>query len=150
MKKRVNVYTNGRVITTLSVPIRSNVTGAELDFDEIRKLLLGGASVKEVLPNGEEVPLTLNNYTDTDLFEKYQAQVAEQKAAAAKAAADAENRNKDIANKKASRREAVAAFKANVANAAPQPTATQTVNDEDQQVSAVEAARAKIEANKNK
>lgn len=144
MKKRVNVYPNGRVITTLSVPIRNTLTGAELDLEEIRKLLVGGASVKEILPNGALVPLTMNNYADTDLFEKYQQEVAAEEAARNQKRIEEEKLKQDIANKNESRRDAVAAFKRGAfGEVKPQPTATV-------EQSAIEAARAKIEANKHK
>ena len=61
MKKRVNIYPRGP-ITTTNPPIRVPVKNVTKDTKDIRRCILAGAKVEEVLDNGVVVLLNLNNY----------------------------------------------------------------------------------------
>lgn len=61
MKKRVNIYPRGP-ITTLDPPIRTVVKNVTKDISDIRKCIIAGATVEEVLNATTVVPLNLNNY----------------------------------------------------------------------------------------
>ena len=61
MKKRVNIYPRGPVIST-NPPIRGVVKGVTKDISDIRRCIIAGAKVEEVRPDGQIVLLTLRNY----------------------------------------------------------------------------------------
>ena len=61
MKKRVNIYPRGP-ITTVNPPIRSVVKAVTKDVSDIRKCILAGAKVEEVINNYISIELNLNNY----------------------------------------------------------------------------------------
>lgn len=61
MKKRVNIYPRGP-ITTTNPPIRVPVKNVTKDVKDIRKCIVAGAKVEEILDNGTLVLLNLNNY----------------------------------------------------------------------------------------
>ena len=61
MKKRVNIYPRGP-ITSVNPPIRMAVKGVTKDVQDIRKCIIAGAKVEEVINNGTAVLLNLNNY----------------------------------------------------------------------------------------
>lgn len=66
--KKVNIYPQGRPITALRQMIRNNIFGAELTLEQIKSILVQHGRVDEVLKDGSTVTLTLNNYTDMDLY----------------------------------------------------------------------------------
>ena len=61
MKKRVNIYPRGP-ITTVNPPIRSVVKAVTKEISDIRKCILAGAKVEEVINNYITIELNLNNY----------------------------------------------------------------------------------------
>lgn len=61
MKKRVNIYPRGP-ITTTNPPIRVPVKNVTKDVKDIRKCIVAGAKVEEILDNGTLILLNLNNY----------------------------------------------------------------------------------------
>ena len=61
LKKKVNIYPRGP-ITNVNPPIRVPVKGVLLPITDIRRCVLAGAKVEEVLPNKTLVKLTLQNY----------------------------------------------------------------------------------------
>lgn len=61
MKKRVNIYPRGPVIST-NPPIRGVVKGVTKDISDIRRCIIAGAKVEEVRLDGQVVLLTLRNY----------------------------------------------------------------------------------------
>ena len=61
MKKRVNIYPRGPVIST-NPPIRGVVKSVTKDISDIRRCIIAGAKVEEVKPDGQVVLLTLRNY----------------------------------------------------------------------------------------
>ena len=61
MKKTVNIYPS-RPIITVNPIIRGVVKAATKDTDTIRKCLIAGAKVEEILTSGRLVRLDMNNY----------------------------------------------------------------------------------------
>lgn len=148
MKKKVNIYTNGKIITSLSIPIRSDIMGVDIEVDDIRKLLINGAIVKEIMPDGSLISLTMDNYSDLNLFETHKAEVAAKQAALNQKRIEEEKLQRNIQEKKASRVEAIKAINSGRFGGAIKHI--QPVEDTYNEQSAVDAARAKIEANKNR
>lgn len=143
MTKLVNIILHGRAITCLKHPITRNMDNIYLTTADIKKILqTSNATVREVFPDGSVYDLTLENCERGDLFE-----VAKQEKAAqreAKKAADSKEAKiqADIQARKDARNQALANLRGtNTTNAGVQTNAVQTN-------SAVEAARAQIEANK--
>ena len=61
MKKRVNIYPR-KAITTINPPMRGPAVGVVKSIDDIRKCIIAGARVEEVINNSTKIPLNLNNY----------------------------------------------------------------------------------------
>lgn len=61
MRKRVNIYPR-RPITSVNPPIRSAVKGLTKDIQDIRKCIIAGAKVEEVINSSTTIVLNLNNY----------------------------------------------------------------------------------------
>ena len=61
MRKRVNIYPR-RPITSVNPPIRSAVKGVTKDVQDIRKCIVAGAKVEEVINSSTTIVLNLNNY----------------------------------------------------------------------------------------
>ncbi len=61
MRKRVNIYPR-RPITSVNPPIRSAVKGITKDVQDIRKCIVAGAKVEEVINSSTTIVLNLNNY----------------------------------------------------------------------------------------
>lgn len=174
MKKKVNIYPQNGPITAFSIPIRSNIMGAEVEVEDIKKVLMQGGVVKEVLPDGSTYTLTLNNYDDPDIFGRLKREKEAEEAKIAQQRIEEQKRNNDIAKKNFARDQAIAKMRANVAGGAVKPPAKEevikkiAVQEQTQKAaatntasvasqtaaqankSAVEAARAKIEENKQK
>ena len=68
--KVVNIHPQGKPITALNQMIRSDIMGAKLTTDQIKEIILQKGAVREVLPDGSTVALTLANYDDTTLYEQ--------------------------------------------------------------------------------
>lgn len=174
MKKKVNLYPQNGPITAFSVPIRSNIMGAEVEVEDIKKVLMQGGVVKEVLPDGSTYTLTLNNYDDPDIYGRVKKEKEAEEARLAQEKIEEQKRAADIAKKNVARDQAIARMRSNLAGGGVKPAnkadvvkkaavqeqtqkaaATNTATQASQTAaqankSAVEAARAKIEANKQK
>lgn len=167
MIKKVNVYPLGGPITALAIPIRSMLTGAELDTKDIKKIILGGGAVKEIMPDGTLVSLDLQNYDDPKLFENNKKAKEAAEAARVQEKIEEAKIKKEVEKREQARAQAIANFHKDAAAAAVKKrdivqgkalfnnnktvTATKEEpkkDDKTAQQQAVEAARAKIEANK--
>lgn len=59
--KKVNVYPRGPIIT-INPPVRTALRQVTFTYDQIRKCLISGAIVEEILANNTVLSLNLNNY----------------------------------------------------------------------------------------
>lgn len=105
--KVVNIHPQGKPITALNQMIRSDIMGAKLTTDQIKEIILQKAAVREVLPDGTTVALTLSNYADTDLYQKKLEIEREERARAKQAAIDKAKTQRSIVNKDKAREEAL-------------------------------------------
>lgn len=109
--KVVNIHPQGKPITALNQMIRSDIMGAKLTTDQIREIILQKGAVREVLPDGSTVALTLANYTDTNLYEK-KLELERQEAAKIKQAQIERSKSaRAIVDKNKARREALSKLK---------------------------------------
>lgn len=69
--KIVNIYPK-RAITTITPPIRVNTFRIRKSFDEIYKCLISRSIVDEVLPDGNTVRLTFENYKSVNIPNGYE------------------------------------------------------------------------------
>lgn len=159
MQKKVNIYPQSGPITALSVPIRSNIMNATINVEDIRKIIMQGGAVKEILPDGSTVSLNLNNYDKTDLFELVKKEREEEQARIAQEKIEEKKRAEEISKKKSARQSAIDALKARTAQGpvvegAPKKNtkveAVKAEAKEDKVQSTIDDVRAKIEANKHK
>ena len=122
--KVVNIHPQGKPITALNQMIRSDIMGAKLTTDQIRDIIVQKAAVREVLPDGSTVALTLANYADTDLYQKKLEIEREEIAKAKQEEINRAKTNRAIVNKDKAREEALKKLGAASAN-----VASRTLND---------------------
>ena len=116
--KVVNIHPQGKPITALNQMIRSDIMGAKLTTDQIRDIIVQKAAVREVLPDGSTVALTLANYADTDLYQKKLEIEREEIAKAKQEEINRAKTNRAIVNKTKAREEALKKLGAASANVA--------------------------------
>lgn len=156
-KKKVDVLPQGKPITAMNIMIRSDITGATLDVKDIREIILQKGRVREIFPDGSKYDLNLSNYDDMNLYEKIKASRIDEEAKKKQAEIEFAKQQAEIAQKREARKAAIQNSKTNVAAATVAKAAAPAVTPNVAPVSKVEAkpsavdeARAKIEANKAK